>query len=255
MNNKQLNNAIKEYAIRLGDDSLILGHRISEWSSNGPYLEEDIALSNTALDYIGRARLYYSYAATLSQEKMSEDDFAYTRDARQFSNLLINELPRGDFAFTMVRQLLIDAYNLAFLPQLICSKDPTLAAIAGKAIKETQYHFRRSRDWVLRLGDGTQESHTRTQAALNDLWGYTHELFESDALEQSLIEQGIAVDNSCLKEDWKKTIDSCITQATLTLPEDGWAVKGGRKGYHTENLGHLLTELQFVHRSYPGLQW
>ena len=251
----QLQQATLEYAVRLGDDALVLGHRISEWVSYGPFLEEDIAFGNVALDYIGRARMFYSYAAELAGEGKSEDDFAYTRNEREFSNLLINELPKGDFAYSQVRQLLVDVYASLFLTQLLTSKDATLAAIAAKAIKETRYHQRRSRDWVLRLGDGTEESQRRTQAALDSLWGYSHELFELDALEQQLADAGIGVDVSALRAPWHARVTEILTEATLVVPEDGWKVRGGRQGYHTENLGHLLTELQFVHRSYPGCKW
>jgi len=255
MQNMDLKAATLEYVTRLGDDSVVLGHRISEWTSNGPFLEEDIALSNVALDYIGRARMYYSYAAELADDGRTEDDFAYLRDERAFRNLLINELPRGDFAYTIVRQLFVDVFNSLYLPRLMQSADKTIAAIAAKAIKETQYHLRRSRDWTLRLGDGTEESHQRMQKALDALWGYTHEMFELDALEQQLVEAGVAVDSTALKSAWRDQVAAIVEEATLTCPEDSWAVRGGRIGYHTENLGHLLTEMQFVHRSYPGCRW
>lgn len=255
MSDDDLKQATLNYALRLGDDSLVLGQRISEWVSNGPFLEEDIAYGNVALDYIGRARMFYGYAAELAADGRSEDDFAYLRNEREFRNFLINELPRGDFAFSQVRQLLVDLFNTGFLAELAKSNDATLAAIAAKAIKETRYHLRRSREWVLRLGDGTDESHRRAQRAVDDLWGYTHELFEPDELEQHLADAGIAVDTAVLKSDWKQAVASILSEATLTLPEDGWAVRGGRVGYHTENLGHLLTELQSVYRAYPGCGW
>ncbi len=247
--------ATKSYAIRLGDDALVLGHRLSEWSSNGPFLEEDLALSNTALDFIGRARMFYSYAADLSGDGLTEDDLAYTRDERDFQNLLILELPRGDFAFTMVRQYFVDVYNILLLEQLCNSTDNVLASIAAKSIKESRYHLRRSHDWILRLGDGTAESHERTQRAIDSLWGYTQEFFEQDALELKLIELGIAVNNQELSAGWSQQISHALSTATLSPSEETWAVRGGRDGYHTENLGHLLTELQFLSRSMPGLQW
>ena len=247
--------ATLDYTLRLADDSLILGHRLTEWTSNGPFLEEDIAMSNVALDYIGRARMYYGYAAELSADGKTEDDFAFLRDEREFRNLLINELPRGDFAYSTVRQLFVDVFNSLYLPKLMQSEDQTLAAIAAKGIKETQYHLRRSRDWTLRLGDGTEESHQRMQKAINSLWGYTHELFELDELEQQLADQGIGVDNTSLRAEWLMQIESILSEATLSRPEDDWIVKGGRTGYHTENLGHLLTEMQFLHRSNPGCKW
>ncbi len=247
--------ATVSYAVRLGDDALVLGHRLSEWCSRGPFLEEDLALQNVALDYLGRARMYYSYAAELEGQGRTEDDFAYRRDARQFSNLLIHELPRGDFAFTMVRQLLVDVFNTLWLEQMQRSADQTLAGVAAKGIKETRYHLRRSHEWALRLGDGTPESQQRMQQAVADLWGYTHEMFEMDTLEQSLVAAGIAVDPRPLRAPWLQQVTSILTQATLSVPQDGWAVRGGRSGYHTENLGHLLMELQSVHRAYPGVSW
>lgn len=247
--------AITQYAVRLGDDALVLGHRLSEWCSNAPFLEEDLALTNVSLDFIGRARMLYGYAAELTGGDCTEDSFAYLRDCREFGNLLIHELPRGDFAFSMARQYLVDEYNLLYMEQLRNSADATLAAIAAKAVKETRYHLRRSRDWMLRLGDGTQESHTRLQSALDDLWGYTPELFELDALEQGLVEAGMAVDSAALKPAWDKSVTATFTEATIVLPTSTWQVKGGRQGIHTESLGHLLSELQFVQRAYPGLEW
>ena len=253
--NKELQSAIQGYAIRLGDDSIVLGHRLSEWTSYGPFLEEDIAMSNVALDYMGRARMYYGYAAELDADDKTEDDFAFLRDEREYKNLLINELPRGDFAYSTVRQLLVDVFNSLYLPELMKSQDKTLAAIAGKAVKETQYHLRRSRDWTLRLGDGTEESHQRMQKAIDALWGYAPEMFEPDEVELQLIAAGIAVDSSLFKEQWREQVAAILSEATLTCPEDSWAVRGGRIGYHTENLGHMLTEMQFLHRSNPGCKW
>lgn len=247
--------AIAEYATRLGDDALVLGHRLSEWCSNGPFLEEDIATINTALDFIGRARMFLSYAAELEGAGRSEDDLAYTRDCREFKNLLIHELPRGDFAFTTVRQFLVDACNVLFFEALCESSDPQLAAIAAKSVKECRYHLRRSHDWLLRLGDGTEESRRRCQDALDDLWGYTDELFAMDALEQALLDAGVAVDRVALKERWLPLVSAAIDEATLQLPALPALPGGGREGIHTEHLGHLLAELQFVQRAYPGLQW
>lgn len=249
------------YTVRLGDDSIIFGHRLSEWVSHGPFLEEDIALGNVALDFLGHARMYYSYAADLTNKENSskiettEDDFAFLRDEREFQNHLIHELPRGNFAETVVRQLLVDNYNKYHFAALKASKDETLAAIAEKAAKEVSYHCRRSKEWTLRLGDGTQESHEKIQAALEGMWGYTHELFEQDDVEHRLIEAGIGVNSNDFKDKWLADIEAIIEQATLTLPTTDWAVRGGRKGYHTENLGHLLTEMQFVYRSFPDAKW
>jgi len=243
------------YATRLGDNALVLGQRMIELVAASPELEEELANANFSLDYIGQARMFYTYAAELANDGRDEDDFAYMRNDREYRNLLLMELPKGDFAYSQVRQLFADVYYTLMLPELLQSKDETLSAIAAKAIKETKYHLRRSRDWVLRLGDGTEESHKRTQKALDQLGGYTHELFDMDGTEQLLADAGIGVDVSRLRDSWLKMVSEILTEATLTVPEDSWAVRGGRIGYHTENLGHMLTEMQFVHRSYPGCKW
>ena len=255
MNSNELKQATIDYAVRLGDDSVILGHRLSEWTSRGPFLEEDIALGNVALDFLGRARFFYSYAAELAGNDKTEDDYAYLRDERQFQNQLILELPNGDFAVTMARQFLVDVYNTHYLDQLRKSADSQIAAIAHKAVKETSYHLRRSRDWVRRLGDGTEESHGRMQKAFADLWGYTHELFEQDELELNLVDQGIAANAAIIRDWWLEKVEGTLKESTLAMPTSEWAVRGGRAGYHSENLGHILTEMQYVHRAYPGCKW
>jgi len=233
------------YCIALGDDSVVLGHRLSEWCRNGPFLEEDLALTNVALDFIGRARMFYSYAA----------EIAYLRDSREYHNLLINELPNGDFAFTMARQFLVDVYDMGFFTELAQSKDPMLAAIAAKAVKESRYHLRRSEDWIKRLGDGTEESHERVQKAFEQLWGYLPELFEVSDEEQQLVDAGIAVDRSALEENWTASVHAVMREATLDVPDDDWSISGGRDGVHTEHLGFLLAEMQVLQRNYPGQQW
>ena len=250
-----IDNPLEAYAVRLGDDANILGHRLSEWCSKAPFLEEDLALTNVALDYIGRARMFYSYAGELRGDGTSEDDYAYLRDCRDYSNLLIFELPRGDFAFSMARQFLVDVFAVLFLTAMQGSTDASLAAIAGKAVKESIYHLRRSTDWMLRLGDGTEESHQRVQHALEELWMFTPELFVMDALESELQQQGIAVDRRQLHSDWQARLRAVLQQATLSVPQAGWSIGGGREGIHTEYLGHLLSEMQFVQRTYPGLAW
>ena len=247
--------ALLNYCIALGDDSLTLGHRLSEWCRNGPFLEEDLALTNVSLDFIGRARMLYSYAAELEGQGRGEDDIAYLRDCREYRNFLINELPNGDFAFTMARQLMIDAFDVGFYEGLTQSADEMLAAIAAKAIKESRYHLRRSEDWIKRLGDGTSESHERTQNAFDQLWGYAAEMFEMANDEQQLVDAGIAVDRSALKAEWTSTMYSVLKQATLDIPAQDWAIGGGREGDHTEHLGYLLAELQYLQRTYPGQQW
>lgn len=249
------NTALINYCLALGDDSLILGHRLSEWCSNAAFLEEDLALTNVALDFIGRARMFYAYAAELEGNGKTEDDYAYLRDCREYQNLLINELPNGDFAVTMARQLMIDALDVDFFKALAQSKDATLAAIAAKAIKESNYHLRRSKDWIVRLGDGTEESHQRAQTAFDELWGYRNELFSMTEQEEALVDAGIAVDRRQLRDNWDTTIKDVLQEATLTVPEGDWTISGGRDGMHTEHLGFLLAEMQFVQRAYPGLQW
>ena len=247
--------SVKEYVVRLGDDALILGHRLSEWCRNAPFLEEDLALSNVALDFIGRARMFYTYAAELSGEEVTEDTFAYQRDCRDFKNHLIHELPRGDFAFTMVRQYFVDVYSLAFMTSLLESSDPRLAAIAGKAIKESEYHLRRSEEWMMRLGESTQESHRRLQSAVDELWRFTGELFDQDSPERELVANGVAVDTRALEADWNQTITATMSKISIEIPKDELQVTGGREGKHTEFLGFLLSELQFLQRAYPGLEW
>ena len=244
-----------DYTIALGDDALMLGQRLSEWCSNAPFLEEDLALANVALDFIGRARMFYGYAAELEASDRDEDAIAFLRDCRDYRNLLILELPRGDFAFSLARQFLVDAFNLVFLDALAKSADERLAAIAAKSLKETRYHWRRSRDWMLRLGDGTAESHRRVQRALKDLWGYTPELFTMSELETRLAANAVAVDRAALQAPWNALIDATLEEATLGRPAQEWSVVGGREGVHTEHLGHMLSELQFLQRAYPGLEW
>jgi ring-1,2-phenylacetyl-CoA epoxidase subunit PaaC len=255
MNKPTDNTDLVNYAIGLADDSLVLGHRLSEWCSNGPFLEEDLALANVALDFIGRARMFYSYAGEIEGKGRSEDDIAYLRDCRQYTNLLIYELPIGDFADTMARQFLVDAFDVEFFTALSRSADATLAAIAAKALKESRYHLRRSQDWILRLGDGTEESHQRIQRGFDKVWGYSHELFAMHAAEQGLADAGVAVDRAALQNAWDEKVNALLAQATLVRPADDWSIQGGRDGIHTEHLGYLLAELQFVQRAYPGLHW
>ena len=247
--------ALIDYCIALGDDSVILGHRLSEWCRNGPFLEEDLALTNVALDFIGRARMFYAYAAELEDNGRSEDDIAYLRDCREYRNLLINELPNGDFAFTMARQLMVDVYDMGFFTELTKSRDSMLSGIAAKAIKESRYHLRRSEDWIKRLGDGTEESHQRTQSAFNELWAYFPEMFVLSDEEQQLFSAGFAVDRGALEENWTATMHAILKESTLSIPADDRSIGGGRDGRHTEHLGFLLTEMQFLQRAYPDQQW
>ncbi len=244
---------IAEYALRLGDDALIHGQRLCEWCADAPFLEEDIAIANAGLDYLGRARMLLQYAGSILGR--SEDELAFLRDAPEFRNLLIVELPRGDFAFATVRQYLLDEYELLFFEALTNSSDETLAAIAAKAIKEVRYHQRRSVEWMRRLGLGTEESNRRTQAALDELWGYVPEFFDADELEDRLVADGIGVDRSALEVVWRDRVGDLVDEVELSLPGDEWQVSGGRRGVHTEHLGHILGEMQFMQRAYPGLEW
>jgi ring-1,2-phenylacetyl-CoA epoxidase subunit PaaC len=248
------------YVLALADDALILGHRLSEWSGKAPMLEEDIALSNLALDLIGQARLYYAYAGEIEAQGSGgrgrdEDQFAYLREEQVYSNVLLVEQPNGDFAVTMVRQLLYAAFMHPYLLALQSSADARLAEIAAKAVKEMAYHLRHASEWVIRLGDGTAESHARTAAALEELWPYTGELFEMDADERDLVRQGIAVDREAVRSIWQATLDRVLGEATLARPAERWMQTGGRKGRHSEHLGHLLAEMQVLHRAHPGATW
>lgn len=244
-----------DYCIALADDALILGQRLSEWCSNAPFLEEELALANVALDMIGRANLFYEYAATIDAAGRSADQLAFGRDCRDYTNLLINELPKGDFAFTMARQFLVDAFNVEFLQKLQRSTDKHIAGVAEKALKESLYHLRRSRAWVVRLGDGTAESHERIQKAFDDLWAYVPELFQVSASEAALLDEGIAVDRSALRPAWDQVIDATLGEGRLQRPDESREISGGRAGIHTEHLGYLLAEMQFLQRTYPNLEW
>ena len=250
-----MNEAHFEYVLRLGDNALILGQRLAEWCGHGPYLEEDIALANTALDHVGRARMLLTHAGEVEGQGRDEDDLAYWRAERDFKNFLICELPVGDFAFTLVRQSLLDVYHLHLFDRLQTSADETLAAIAAKVVKECTYHVRRSSGWVKRLGDGTAASHARAQAALDELWAYTHELFAVDAVDEAMAVAGIAPDLAAVHTVWRDEVESTLTAATLEIPDDEWQADGGRDGLHTEHMGRLLAEMQVLQRTYPGLEW
>jgi ring-1,2-phenylacetyl-CoA epoxidase subunit PaaC len=244
-----------KYVVSLADDALVLGHRLSEWSGRGPSLEEDIALSNLALDLIGQARLFYAYAGEVEGKGRGEDDLAYLRDEHAFANLLLVEQPNGDFAATMVRHLLYAAFMHPYLQALQNSADARLAEIAAKAVKEMAYHVRHAAEWVIRLGDGTEESHARAAAALDEVWMYTGELFAMDDGERALVRTGIAVDREAIRPAWDATVDRVLAEATLKRPGDRWMQGGGRSGRHSEHLGHLLAEMQVLHRAHPGATW
>ena len=247
--------ALFEYCLRLGDTSLILGHRISEWCGHGPILEEDIAMTNISLDLIGQARIILSYAGEVEGKGRSEDHLAYLRDALDYRNVLLAEQENGDFGTTTVRHFLFDVYHYYFLQDLCKSKDERLSGYAEKALKEVTYHLRHSSEWVIRLGDGTDESKSRVQESLDDLWMYTGELFEMDEVDLHLIEKGIVPDLTLIKTKWEIKVSEILAKAKLIQPESGWMQSGGKKGLHGELLGYILAELQFVQRAYPNSEW
>ena len=250
------NEALYTYCVRLADNAVILAQRMCEWCGHGPILEEDIAMSNMGLDLIGQARGFYTYAATLEGKGRTEDDIAYHRDERGFTNRCMVEQPNGDFGVTMMRSFLYGAQAYLQFRALVKSKDETIAGLAEKSLKEVTYHLRHSSDWIIRLGDGTDESHRRIQEALNDLWHFTDELFEMDEVDALLINEGIACDISAQRAEWDAMVKEVMEKATLTIPANkGYQASGGMKGKHTEHLGHLLSEMQILPRTYPDAKW
>lgn len=243
------------YVLRHADDNLILAQRLSEWISHAPELEEDIALGNIALDHLGVARALLIHAAWVEGGDRDEDDLAFLRSEREFTNVLLVEQPNGDFAHTMARQLFFDVYQLLLWEALSESTDHTLGGIAAKALKEARYHVRHSSAWVIRLGDGTEESHQRMQAAVDAQWRYTQELFTPDAVDVAVEAEGIGVNLTRMRPAWTSQIGSVLSEATLSMPDDPYQRGGGRTGFHTEHLGHLLAEMQWMQRTYPGLAW
>ncbi|MCF2523518.1 1,2-phenylacetyl-CoA epoxidase subunit PaaC [Bradyrhizobium sp. G127] len=243
------------YTLRRADDALILGHRVSEWCGHAPMMEEEMALANIGLDLIGQARELYSYAAEVENAGHDEDKLAYLRDERQYRNLLLVEQPNGDFARTIARQFFYSAFADPYWRAMMASKDATLAAIAAKSEKESAYHLRHSSEWMIRLGDGTEESHRRAQVAVDDLWAFTGELFHSDESDVALIASGVAIDPESLRGRWMETVSHVLNEAMLNLPSNDWMQKGGRSGNHTEHLGHLLSELQSMQRTFPNATW
>jgi ring-1,2-phenylacetyl-CoA epoxidase subunit PaaC len=246
--------ALFEYLLRLGDDRLVLGHRLSEWCGHGPVLEEDIALANVALDLIGQATNFLRLAGQVEGKGRDEDALAYFRDAIDYRNIKLVELPNGEFGRTVVRQFLFDAWSVLLLDGLQQADHTELAGIAAKAHKEARYHVRHSGEWLLRLGDGTEESHRRAQTALDELWPYTGELFAADEVDR-LLAGAIAPEPAALEPAWRDVVSDVVRRATLTLPADGYMHAGGRHGRHTEHLGHLLAEMQILARSHPGAKW
>jgi len=255
MMNNTANQKISEYSLRIGDTSLILGQRIAEWCGHGPILEEDIALTNISLDLIGQARAFLTYAGELREKKSSEDELAFFRNDRDYRNTLLAEQPNGDFAHTIIRQLFISTFQYYFFERLKKSSDKTFAALAEKSLKEVAYHLRHCSEWTYRLGDGTEESKSKMINAIDDLWRYTGDLFSTDEVDKDLLNLGIGVDMTDVKKEWDKKINEVMTRATLSVPADSYMITGGIKGKHTEYLGHILSEMQILPRSFPGATW
>lgn len=247
--------ALYNFCLRLGDNNLILGQRLAEWCSNGPILEEDLALTNLSLDHFGQADFMYEYACLLEGKSRTSDDLAFHRNEREYFNSLLAEQPNGDFAVTMMKQLLFSAFAQHLYEALSSSNDETLSALAARALKEVKYHFRHSSDWIIRLGNGTEESHQRVQKALNQLWMYTDDLFVMNHTDEVLIEANISVDLNSLHLKWNSLINDVLKPANIIVPQDSHMIKGGCNGLHTEHLGHLLCEMQYLQKTYPLAKW
>ncbi len=244
-----------QYILQQADNTIILGQRLSEWCGHGPVLEQDIAMTNIALDLIGQARSLYQYAAKVEGKGRSEDDLAFLRDVGEFRNLLLVEQQNGHFGTTIARQFFFDVFNFYFYHELKNSKDETLAAIAEKSLKEVSYHLKYSSEWIIRLGDGTEESHGKIQGAVDDLWMYTGEMFKPSAADQEMLISKVGVDIEKIKTLWHQKVDAILQEATLKKPEDGWHQSGGKEGKHSELMGFILSEMQFLQRAYPGQEW
>ena len=247
--------ALYQYALRLADSSLTMGQRLAEWCGHGPYLEEDVALTNVSLDLIGHAQMFYQIAVDSCGEEKTPDDLAFLRDAHEFRNPLLSELPRGDFAYTTLKQYFIDVFDLYLYQSLAQSSHQPLAQAAQKALMEVKYHLTRSQAWCKRLSLSTEKAHERMQQALDDLWFYTPELFEVDGNMQQLMEQGVIFEYETLKSNWHRQVISLLEKCQLTTPESGWVATGGLQGEHSEHLGYMLAEMQFLQRAYPGCEW
>lgn len=247
--------SLLKYVLYLGDNTLILSQRLGEWCGHGPVLEQDIAMTNIALDLLGQSRMYCQYAANLSDSNKTEDDIAFLRKEQAYYNLLLVEQPNGDWGQTLVRQFLFDSWHYYLLHALVDSKDQNLSDIAQKSIKEVTYHLKYSSEWMIRLGDGTDESHKRMQNALNELWRFSEEPLIMADYEKDLVESGIAVDISTIRESVQKKRQDIIREATLSIPEDEFMQTGGKEGKHTEHMGYILTEMQYMQRVHPGQEW
>lgn len=244
-----------QYIYGVADNALILGQRLGEWCGHGPNLETDIAMTNMSLDLFGQVRSYYQYAAKLIGDNANEDTVAFLRNENQYRNVLLVEQPNNDFAFTVARQYLFDEFHLMLLEQLQYSKDTTLSAIAKKSIKEASYHRRFSSDWLKRLGDGTSESHQRMQLAVDNLWTFTDELFHMTDADKEMVAQGVGVDVSQFKQDYYNKVAALLEEATLKVPDLKFFQKGGKMGIHTEHMGYLLADMQYMQRAYPNMTW
>lgn len=252
MNTKE---ALYNLCLRLGDNNLILGQRLAEWCSNGPILEEDLAMTNLSLDHFGQAEFLYEYAAELESKNRTADDIALQRSEREYFNSLLVEQPNGDFAFTMMKQMLFSAFAKHLYEALSSGSDKKLAELSTRALKEIKYHFRHSSEWIIRLGNGTEESKIRAQQALDELWMFTADLFEMNQTDVELIKSGISIDSNEIYPKWKNSVEDVLNTANLKIPENGHMLKGGYKGDHTEHLGHLLCEMQYLQRAYPDTKW
>ena len=244
------------YLLRLGDNAMVLSQRLCELCGKGPALEEDMALSNVSLDLLGQTRMWYTYAAELEGAGRDEDKLAYLRDAQDYKNVLLVEQPNGNYAHTLLRQFFFDTWHYFLIGALTKCSDPRIAEIAEKSLKEVTYHLRRSGDLVVRLGDGTDVSHRFAQTAVDELWMYTGEVFNYDAVDEAMVAEGIAPPPAMLREQWLAHVSDILGEATLTMPPaDAWMQKGGKQGRHSEHLGYLLAEMQFLQRAYPGSEW
>ena len=250
-----MQDSLIDYTLHLADNSLIMGHRLSEWTGHGPILEQDIAISNIALDLIGQSRNFYQYAAQLKGDGATEDDLAYLRDADGFKNIILAELPNGDWAKTILKLFFFSTYQYYLYQKLIASSDTQLSAIAEKSLKEVTYHLRWSSEWVIRLGDGTEESHKRMTKALEELWSYTAEMFLPAEYEIECAKNNIGVDITFLKNDWKNKMNAVFEEATISIPVEADANKNGKEGQHTEHLQGILNDMQYLQRTYPGCEW
>ena len=250
-----MNQNLIQYIFGVADNCLILGQRLGELCGHGPILETDIAMTNISLDLLGQTRSYYQYVAKLQGGDATEDTVAFLRLEREYKNVLLVEQPNSDFAYSIARQFLFDVFHLALLTELQNSKDDMLKAIANKSIKEVSYHVRFSSDWIKRLGDGTEESHQKIQTAINDLWVFTDELFHQTDADKEIVKQGIGVDVTLLKEDYYRKINSVLEESTLEIPQVEYFQKGGKLGIHSEHMGYLLSDLQYMQRTYPNMTW